>query len=266
MVLELANSGGPLRSCRLLAQTTIAFLGILFFLSNALAQQPEPAAVVTLVTDATVGIAPVSVGSTIFSGDAIKTGAAGQLQMRAGAMQFVLEPNSAARIFKANDRIILELEQGTIGYTTNGAAENLTIFAQDIKFAPHTNEPAVGRVSIISPCSVRATAARGSIDATSGTENKLIEAGKSYAVLPENAVQYSGAWKPQVSDYPDYPRDAEYHRSHNHVSCVAKESKANGRSPVSAGNPGHFNQVLVGAIGVVAVVALHKALESPDKP
>src|SRR5215831_8064351 len=89
-----------------------------------IAQQAEPVAVVTQVTGATVGIISVSQGSTIFSGDLARTDAAGQLQMRSAAVQFVLEPDSSARIFKSNSRILIELEQGSVSYSSPGASES----------------------------------------------------------------------------------------------------------------------------------------------
>jgi hypothetical protein len=240
-------------------------LGFTAHSEAVMAQLAEPVAVVTQVTGATVGITSVSVGSTIFSGDLARTEAAGQLQMRSGGVQFVLEPDSSARIFKSDSRILIELEQGSVSYSSPGASESIAIFAQDARFVPHAGASAAGRITIVSPCSVRATVLSGLLDASSGTENKTIEEGKTFSVLPDNAVQYNGAWKPQPSDYPDYSRSAEYHRSHTHVSCAAKESKAH-KLPGAAGNPGHFEQVVAGGIIVTTAILVHQALESPDKP
>jgi len=48
--------------------------------------------VVTFANEASVGIATASNGSTIFSGDLLKTGEAGRLQIQSGTMQFVSTP------------------------------------------------------------------------------------------------------------------------------------------------------------------------------
>ncbi len=250
---------------RKLLPTMLFALSLLALGQTLVAQQGEPAAVVTMVTGATVGITSVSVGSTIFSGDLVKTDVTGQLQMRSATVQLVLEPDSSARIFKTSGRILIELEQGSVSYSSPATSETIAIFAEDARFVPHSGAPASGRIAVISPCSVRATVLAGLLDASSGTETKTIEAGQTFSVLPENAVQYDGSWKPQLSDYPDYPRNADYHRSHTHVSCAAKDSKTH-KLPGAAGNPGHFEQIVIGGIGVATVVLVHKALESPDKP
>src|SRR5882762_2722021 len=94
------------------------------------AQEVGQAGVVTFANDASIGIATASNGSTIFSGDLLKTGEAGRLQIQSGTMQFVLDARSAARIFKTGDRVLVELEQGSLAYSAKGVSENLTLFAE----------------------------------------------------------------------------------------------------------------------------------------
>ena len=55
------------------------------------AQEVGQAGVVTFANGASIGIATASNGSTIFSGDLLKMGEAGRLQIQSGTMQFVLE-------------------------------------------------------------------------------------------------------------------------------------------------------------------------------
>ena len=207
----------------------------------------------------------MSNGATIFSGDLIKTGGAGQMQVQSGTMQFVFDANSVARIFKTGDRVMVELEQGSVSYSAKGVSENLTVFAQDIKFVPRTMELAVGQISIASRCEVRATPLRSTLTATSGKETRTIETNRSYNVFSEVGVDYNDSWKPTLQDYPEYPRDAEYHHSHSHVAC-SPSAKQTQRPPVFGGSQGHFEFVAVGIVAVPTVIALIKALESPDKP
>src|SRR5215472_15634820 len=101
-----------------LVVTLLICFEVMYLPQMATAQQLEPAAVVTLAAHASVGITSVSSGSTIFSGDVLKTDPDGQLQFRSGSTQFALEPDSSARIFKANGRIIIELSQGAVTYST----------------------------------------------------------------------------------------------------------------------------------------------------
>jgi hypothetical protein len=96
------------------------------------AQQAEPAGAVANANNATAGTL-VSSGTTIFSGDLLKTGDAGRLQVQSGTMQFVFDANSAARIFRSGNRVVVELERGLVSYSAKGVSGNLTLFAQDIK-------------------------------------------------------------------------------------------------------------------------------------
>jgi hypothetical protein len=241
--------------------------GILFlgFALAAQAQEVAQTGIVTSATNATVGVAPVSNGTTIFSGDLIKTGDAGRLQVQSGSMQFVFDANTSARIFRSGERTVIELERGSMSYSAKGVSENLVLFAQDIKFVPKTTELAVGQISIVSRCEVRATPLRSTMEATSGKETRTIETNRSYQALSEVGVDYNDSWKPIQPEYPEYPRDAEYHHSHNHVACAPGVWKAQ-KLPVSAGSPGHFNLVVGGTAAVVTAILVKKALQSPDQP
>lgn len=239
----------------------LAWAGI----QTASAQQPSQVGVVTNSIDATLGQTPVSNGSTIFSGDLLKTAAEGRLQVQSGTMQFVFEPNSSARIFKSGDRVIVELERGAVSYSAKGVGENLTLFAQDVKFVPKTSELAVGQITIASRCELRASAQRSTLAATSGKESHIIETNKTYNVLSDIGVDYNDSWKPVLREYPDYPREADYHHSHNHVAC-APGVWQNAKGPIQAGAPGHFVLILGVAAGVATTIIAIKAFESPDKP
>ena len=158
--------------------TPVIYLTLVLILGfrSASAQELGQAGVVTFANEASVGIATASNGSTIFSGDLLKTGEAGRLQIQSGTMQFVLDARSAARIFKTGDRVLVELEQGSLAYSAKGVSENLTLFAQDIKFVPRTTELAVGQITIVSRCDVQASTSRSSLEATSGKETRTIDA------------------------------------------------------------------------------------------
>jgi hypothetical protein len=147
-------------------------LGCVFFavigIRTVIAQQQTQAGVATNTRNATVGGTSVSSGSTIFSGDLLKTGEEGFLQVQSGAMHFVFEGNSAARIFRRGNRVIVELERGAVHYSAQGVSEMLTLFAQDIKFIPTMTDLGVGQISIVSHCEVTATAKRSTLVATAG--------------------------------------------------------------------------------------------------
>ena len=244
----------------------LLFLAIfLLTVSSAKAQQAAPAGVVTVADRATLGNQAVSVGSTVFSGDLLKTEDEGHLNVQAATVQIALGPNTSVRLFRNLNRVIVEIERGSIAYTAKGTNEDLAIFALDIRLVPKTSVPAAGQVTIVSRCDVNANAIHSTIDVTSGRESKTIEEGKSFRVLSEFGVDYRDSWQPVLADYPDFPRDAEYHKSHSHVACPAGVWQA-AKSPVSALGSGHFAEIVGGSVGIITVVVVHKVFESDERP
>jgi hypothetical protein len=241
---------------------------ILLFLTLGLcpnlgqAQQLAPTGVVTNSINAMIGSAAVSEGATVFSGDLLRTGDQGRLNVQSGTVQFVLGQNSSARIFRNGTRTIVEIERGTLAYTTNGPNEDIFLFALDVRIVPKTVLPAAGQVSILSRCDVSVTAIRSTIDVTSGRETKTVEESRSFRVISDFGVDYRDSWQPVLSDYPEYPREAEYHRSHGHVACPAAVRQA----PVSALAGGRFREIAIGIALIVTIPAVHELFESPDRP
>jgi len=233
--------------------------------SIAGAQQVTPAGVVTIASRATLGDQAVSVGSTVFSGDLLKTEDKGSLSVQSGTVQIALGPNASVRIFHNLNRVIVEVERGAIAYTAKGTNEDLTIFALDIRLVPKTSAPASGQVSIVSRCDVNVTASHSTIDVTSGRENRTIEETKSFRVLSEFGVDYRDSWQPVLTDYPEFPRDAEYHKSHSHVACPAGVWQA-AKPPVSALGAGHFQEIVGGVVIILTCLALCEVFEIPDRP
>jgi len=228
-------------------------------------QQAEPAGVVTVAAGATLGSQEVTVGSTVYSGDLLKTSDDGHLNVQSGTVQIALGPNTYVRIFHYQSRWIVEVERGAVNYSAKGVNEDLTLFVLDIRLVPKTSIPASGRVNIVSRCDVYVNAVRSTIEVTSGRETKTIEETKSFRVLSEFGVDYRESWQPILADYPEYPRDAEYHKSHAHVACAAGVWQA-AKSPVSALGSGHFQEIIGGAVGAITWFAVHEALESAERP
>jgi len=234
-------------------------------LAFAQPQQVAPSGVVTLASRALLGKQAVSVGSTVFSGDILTTEDEGRLNVQAGTAQIALGPNTSVRLFRTLDRVIVELERGSIAYTAKGTNEDLTIFALDVRFVPKTSVPASGQITIVSRCDVNASAIHSTIEVTSGRETKTIEETKSFRVLSEFGVDYRDSWQPVLADYPDFPRDAEYHKSHSHVACPAGVWQS-AKSPVSALGSGHFQEIIGGALGIITWISVSEAFESAERP
>ena len=228
-------------------------------------QQVAPSGVVTLASRAMLGNQSVSVGTTVFSGDLLRTEDEGRLNVQSGTVQIALGPNTSVRLFHNINRMIVEVERGSIAYTAKGTNEDLTIFALDIRLVPKTNVPASGQVTIVSRCDVNASAIHSTIEVTSGRETRTIEETKSFRVLSEFGVDYRESWQPVLADYPDFPRDAEYHKSHSHVACPAGGWQS-AKSPLHGLGAGHFQEVIGGAIGIITWISVSEAFESAERP
>jgi hypothetical protein len=251
----------------MLKSSQLASVGLLVCLAGtASAQTLTPAGVVTAAQAARAGSSAVSEGATIFSGDLLKTEGNGSIQVQAGKIKLALGENSSMRIFRQENRTIVELERGLVSYAASGTGESITLYAQDVKFVPDTTKPASGQITIRSRCELGAAAVRSSMEITSGKESKTLEESKSFTVTSEVGIDYRDSWTPMLSDYPDFPREAAYHHSHAHTACPAAFLNHAHRPPLSALATGHFRELAIGVTAVVTAIVVDEALESPDRP
>jgi hypothetical protein len=215
---------------------------------------------------AQVGNTTLTPGATAFSGDLLTTRDNGLIQVHVKQVRLALGENSSMRIFRQEERTVIELERGVLTYSAPGTGESITVYAQDVKFVPDTSRPAEGQISVQSRCELNASAVRSTIAATSGRETKIIEESKSFSVTSEIGVEYRDSWQPVPADYPDFPRDAQYHHSHSHAACaVAYNTQSHNPIKPPIGD-GHFREIAVGIIAVSSSIPIIKALESPHKP
>src|SRR5215470_9176813 len=162
--------------------------------------QTSIAGVVTLANRASLAGANVTSGTTVFSGDLVTTDDDGQIQIQAGRSKISLQPQSSFRVFRAGERLVVELERGTMMYVTPTGGE-LTIYALDARMLPADASGGTGQVSIVSRCEMKATSQVSTLDVTSGKETKTIEEGKTYTVRSDFGIEYHDSWKPVPSEY-----------------------------------------------------------------
>jgi len=219
--------------------------------------QPAPLGVVATATSARLGNASASQGATVYSGDFLSTDGNGSLLVRVGAVSIELQDSSSAHIYRAPYGAVLELNSGSAVYAAPGsAAQNVVIFASDVRVTPALNLPDFGRVSIVDSCNVTVQSQRGQANVRVGSESHLVEEGKAYRVRVENSISY----RKYVS-----PEDADYHDYHEHKPCAAPWQTAKGRLPRA---PSHsdFLYLASGVITLATVFAVSEAVESPNRP
>jgi len=239
----------------------VSLLGMMFFVgantSIQAAQQTKGTALglVAKAESAQIDKAAASEGSTVFSGDYLSTDNGGSLLVRIGSLSVNLESASGAHIYKTPYGAVVELDEGSVVYTTAGNKENIVVVANDVRVTPALSVADLGRVSINDACNVTVYSQRGVANVQSGSESHSVEEGKAYRVRGENEISY----RQYVS-----PDDNDYHNYHVHKAC-APVQMVKGRAPIAAGQS-RFLLVTGVVVGTATGIGIWKALESADRP
>ncbi len=202
-----------------------------------------------------IGNAAASEGSSIYSGDYLSTAENGSILVRIGALSLELQSSSAVHIYRAPYGAIVELNRGSVVYTTPGGQQNLVIVASDVRVTPVLSEADFGRVTMDDPCNVTVYSQRGETNVQVGSENRTVEQGKAYRVRAENEISYRKYLSPDADDYHDY---------HEHHPCAPVEM-VHGHAPIAPGQS-RFLLVAAVAVGTGTGIAVWKAFESPATP
>lgn len=242
-------------SRKLGAVIALLLLGSAIPLAVRAQAQAQTLGMIARSAGAHIGNAPAPEGSSVYSGDYLSTDDDGSVLLRIGTLSLELQGSSGAHIYSAPYGAVVELNRGTVLYTTPGGKENLVIVAADVRVTPDVSLPDFGRVSLDNPCEVSVHSQRGQANVQSGKELRMIEQGKAYKVRAENQISYRKYLSPD---------DKEYHRYHEHEPCAALET-VKGRPPIAPGQS-HFMLVAIGVAGGLTTWGVVKALESPDRP
>jgi hypothetical protein len=202
-----------------------------------------------------IGNAAVTDGSSVYSGDSLSTVDNGSLLVRAGALYLELRASSAAHIYRTPYGAIVELNRGTVIFSTPGTQENLVIVASDVRVTPALSISNLGRVTIDDPCNITVYMERGRANVQVGSESRIVAEGKAYRVRAENEISYRQYVSPDVDDYHNY---------HEHRPCAPLEM-VQGHAPIAAGQS-RFLIVSGTLAGVATGIGVWKAVESPDRP
>jgi len=186
-----------------------------------------------------VGAAQTSVGATVFSGDRLSTEQSGSVQVRAGAARLLLSGASIATLSQedANPAATLTLGSATFS-TANSNAFALHVASAVIR--PNTNQPTVGRVTVLNPKELIVKSTRGSLSIAVDDDVREIPEGAAYRIVLD----------PHAAD-PQGPRGAG--------------TKGYGGSPMKAAKS-RFVWFAVAATGVVTVITFREVFESPARP
>jgi hypothetical protein len=188
-----------------------------------------------------LGTASASVGSTVFGGDRLSTDPSGSVQVRAGAARFLLASSSIATLSQQDASPIATLTSGTATFSTASAKAFVLHFA-NAAIRPNTDEPTVGQVTALGAREFVVKSTRGSLLVTVEGESRVVAEGAAYHVILDPTPTETAAA----------------------ASSAGATPSPNG-PPVSAGTS-KFVWYAVGVVAVVTALAIHAALESPDRP
>jgi hypothetical protein len=202
-----------------------------------------------------IGNAAAAEGSSIYSGDYLSTSDNGSMLVRVGSLSLELQGSTGAHIYHAPYGAIVELNRGTVVYTTPGGAQNIVVIASDVRVTPVLSTADLGRVSMDNPCNITVYSQRGEANVQVGSENRMVEEGKAFRVRAANELSYRQYLSPDEDDY---------HKYHEHRPCAPVEM-VKGHAPIAAGQS-RFLVVSAVLVGTGTGIAVWKALESPDHP
>ncbi len=198
----------------------------------------------------------VTEGATVYAGEELSTESGGSLDLRIATSRFGLLENSRASFYREAKGSVVELSGGTLTFRREAGGAGIEVVASDVRIVPQGEAEVTGQVTMVSPCKITVTSVVGQLEVTSGKETRTVNEKESYSVIPEVSVLDVRAY---IS-----PDDPGYHQSHSHKACAPRYSKR-GSPPVGAGSS-HFLQIALASVGVVTVIGIWRAAESPCKP
>jgi len=233
-----------------------AIVSLSFALAPVHAAQTQSVGMILDSQGGHIGSAATSAGSSIYAGDILSTDTDGSLTVRVGQTTYQLLGDTTAAFYLGQTSPIAELRHGTILVSNNSATQGFEIFASDVRIVSGTDRPVQGQVSLRSPCELEVNAHEGVMEVVAGSEKKTVDHDHAYRVVPEHSVD-------KIRDAIS-PEDPDYHKNHTHTACAAAYANA-GKAPLVLANS-HFTEVAIGAVAAVAIISIHKAYESPDRP
>jgi hypothetical protein len=196
---------------------------------------------VVAANSASVGGNGAAVGTTIFPGDKLSTADDGSVQLRAGAARFLLSKSSAATLGDDNGTPVATLLRGSATFST-ASAKAFSLIVSTAVIRPKSDEPTIGQVTLLDAKQLLVRCTRGTLMITVGGDSRVIPEGAAYRVVLDPSEEAQQQPPPEGSG-----------------------TKGSGRPPISAGTS-KFVWYAIGAVAIVTAIAVHEALESPDRP
>ncbi|HKN75204.1 MAG TPA: hypothetical protein VJW94_08500 [Candidatus Acidoferrum sp.] len=191
---------------------------------------------------AKVGGAGAAVGTTIFDGDKLSTEETGSVQLRTGAARFLLSASSSATVGEDGGMPTATLLSGSGTFST-ASAQAFALNAFTAVIRPKSDEPTIGQVTVLGDKQLLVRCTRGVLTITVGDDSREIPEGSAYRIVLNPTAE-------EMQDQP--PPQGAGAKGSNRPPLMAAKSK--------------FVWYATAAVVIVTAFAIHKALESPDRP
>lgn len=159
-----------------------------------------------------LGNANVTVGTSVYPGDALWTDVGGMLRVKVNSGQMFLLSSSAMTLGQSDDWVQGNVTRGTAGFSAN-YADRLELVVPQGALRPAEGAPAYGQVTIMSPTEVIVSAYKGSLILDNAGDVHVIAAGSSYRVtiLPDEQ-------KPEGAGTQEYPEAKQKYPKRRHLA------------------------------------------------
>ena len=198
----------------------VCFSSLMALASSVYAQTGPAVGIVLSSRDSQVGGAPASPGVSVFSGDRLTTQKDSGLIVQAGKFQFWLHENTTATLVGRPQGVALELESGSISFSSATPELGLEIFISDLRIVPQAAAILRGQVLIRDPCQVLIASQQGALKILRGNEITEVPETQGKQVSPINPIEP----RPKGVDL----GDGSFHKAHAHKPCVQPAAVAKG--------------------------------------
>lgn len=162
--------------------------------SGALAALPLFAATPRALVGMAQGAGPIEINgapfgghASLFSGDAVKTGARAPLTVISSAAErFRIEPNSSAQVAKVQQGNLIRLENGSVEFDTAGAIS--ASLPGGLTVHPAASKPTVAMVHRLANGNAEVTVYKGSVEIAALNAKAMVPAGHTALVRALSAT------------------------------------------------------------------------------
>jgi len=224
-----------------LRETLAALVSISLLITPVLGAPSSSLGTIVYADRAHMGAAAASAGATVFGGDRLSTEQSGSIQVRAGAARFLLSGASSATLATDEATPAAILTRGSATFST-ADSKAFALHVASAIIRPHTDQPTIGQVTVLGPKELVVKSTRGSLTVAVEEDVRVIAEGTAYRIVLDS---------PTTASAPQGPRGAG--------------GRGSGGPPLKAARS-RFIWYAIGITTLIAVWAVHEALESEDRP